>query len=232
MLHRTIRVSFTFPLFAALILLGALPLEAQEQGGGLFVVNYLEVGYGQSAQAAELLRRQRESGRAAPGNLRYEVLQRIARPNQFVILERWETPAAAQAHAESSATGRFLDALAPLQISPLDRREHHALAVAPDDPGNGTVYAVTHVDIVPNLRDTGVALLAELAGAGRADPGNIRFNVLVQSSRGNHLTVVEVWENQAVLESHAMSDHKKHFRNELAPLSGSLYDERIYRPLR
>jgi quinol monooxygenase YgiN len=59
----------------------------------------------------------------------------------------------------------------------------------------------------------------------------MRFEVLQQNSRQNHCTIVEVWRDQPALEAHAMAAHTRHFRDRFQPLSGSLYDERLYKAL-
>ena len=43
------------------------------------------------------------------------------------------------------------------------------------------------------------------------------------------MTVVEVWRNPKAVDAHGMAAHTKQFREKLTPLSGSLYDERLYR---
>jgi quinol monooxygenase YgiN len=90
------------------------------------------------------------------------------------------------------------------------------------------VYAVTHVDIIPPKKDDGIAALQQLAGPSRADAGNLRFEVLQQNSRPNHFTLVEIWKDHAALEGHEMAVHTTTFRELLLPMSGSLYDQRLY----
>jgi quinol monooxygenase YgiN len=51
---------------------------------------------------------------------------------------------------------------------------------------------------------------------------------LQQSSRPNHLTLVEVWRGKVALEKHEVAAHMRKFRNVLLPMSGSLYDQRLY----
>jgi quinol monooxygenase YgiN len=68
-----------------------------------------------------------------------------------------------------------------------------------------------------------------LTEASRSDEGSVRFDLLQQISRPNHLTVVEIWSNQKAVDTHGMAAHKKQFREKLTPLSGSLYDERLYK---
>jgi quinol monooxygenase YgiN len=43
------------------------------------------------------------------------------------------------------------------------------------------------------------------------------------------MTVLEIWTDRTALAAHAMTAHKKAFREKLMPMSGSLYDERLYR---
>jgi quinol monooxygenase YgiN len=93
----------------------------------------------------------------------------------------------------------------------------------------GAIYAVTHVDFIPPKKDEGIAALKELVAPSRQDAGNVRFDVLQQTSRQNHLTVVEIWRDLAALDGHAVAAHTKKFRDQLLPMSGSLFDERLYR---
>ena len=57
----------------------------------------------------------------------------------------------------------------------------------------------------------------------------IRFDVLTQSSRPNHMTVVETWDDADAQAAHSAQAHSKTFRAAIINLSGSLYDERLYR---
>jgi quinol monooxygenase YgiN len=74
-------------------------------------------------------------------------------------------------------------------------------------------------------------LLKQLAEASRTDDGSVRFEVLQQGSRQNHFTLVEIWQDQQAFEAHVMAAHTKQFREKFQPLTGSLYDERLYRAL-
>ena len=44
-------------------------------------------------------------------------------------------------------------------------------------------------------------------------------------------TLVEIGQDQQALEAHAMAAHTRQFREQFQPLSGSLYDERLYKAL-
>ena len=85
--------------------------------------------------------------------------------------------------------------------------------------------------MTPNNTDLAVELLGTLAAESRRDNGNGRFDVLVQSNRRNHMTVVEAWEDAAAQEAHYGANHTRLFRASLFPLSGALYDERLYHAL-
>jgi quinol monooxygenase YgiN len=125
-------------------------------------------------------------------------------------------------------------------------------------PGKGALYVFTHVDIIPTEQippckrqvneagPCGIALVKQLVAAGRKSTGNLRFDALTQANRPNHMEVVEVWKSPADQRKHTVSKAVKDFRDELSaiapgsgvpsdptvllnPLTGSLYDERLYR---
>ena len=124
-------------------------------------------------------------------------------------------------------------------------------------PGKGAVYVLTHVDIIPpeqfapckrQVKETGPCgndLVLQLVAAGRKDAGNLRFDALTQANRPNHMEVVEVWDSAGAQHKHTVSKAVRDFRDELSgippgsgvpgdptvllnPLTGSLYDERLY----
>jgi quinol monooxygenase YgiN len=41
--------------------------------------------------------------------------------------------------------------------------------------------------------------------------------------------VVEIWKNQGAYEAHITAAPTKSFRDQLTPMSGALYDERLYK---
>jgi quinol monooxygenase YgiN len=91
------------------------------------------------------------------------------------------------------------------------------------------VYVVTHVDVPPPRKDDCVALLRTLAAASRKETGNLRYDVVQQSNRPNHFTVIEVWRSRKDFDQHAAAAPARAFRDQLTPMSGALYDERLYR---
>ena len=95
--------------------------------------------------------------------------------------------------------------------------------------GSDAVYVVTHVDVIPPRKEDGLAAVKQLGEDGRAGVGNVRFEVVQQTNRPNHFTVVEVWRDAKAVEAHSMADATRQFRDKLGPMSGALYDERMFK---
>jgi quinol monooxygenase YgiN len=227
-----------------------------------FIVTYIEAAVGSADKVAALIKAQTDASKSEDGNLRFEGLQRIGQANHFVILEAWTVPEARAAHASAAHTVSFRNALEPVLYAPYDERPHVGL-VAGDAKmtaaGNdSTIYVLTHADIIPpeqfapckrQVSESGPCgneMLVGLANFGRTHAGNIRFDILTQSNRSNHMTVVEMWENADAQAAHQNTPEKKAFRDELSGikagsgvnadpqfvlnmLTGSLYDERLFK---
>jgi len=218
-------------LGVSMALLGLTP-PAQGADATFYAVTYVEVTPPSTAEAAAALRRYRQATRADTGALRVDVLQRIDRPSQFVILAAWKDQTAFEAHAAAIGAKELRAKLGPLLASPNDERWHNGLSVASGSAARSTgVYAVTHVDVIPPRKDDGRALLEQLAETSRRDTGNAGFDVLQQTNRPNHFTVVEAWRDRTDFDAHVMAAHTRLFREQLAPMSGALYDERLYAAL-
>jgi quinol monooxygenase YgiN len=84
---------------------------------------------------------------------------------------------------------------------------------------------VTHVDVVPPRKDDAVGLLKSLGDAARKEDGNVRYEVVQQTNRPNHFTVIEIWKDRKAFDAHLAGATVREFRDKLAPMSGSLYDE-------
>ena len=219
-------------LISVALVLGLAQTVTAQDDGTVYVVTYIEVAPAATAQAAALLTAFAEASRGADGNIQFQALQRIGRSSHFAMLGTWRNAEAQDAHARSAAAARFRDALEPLLYSPVDVRVHGDLVTAAGGTvGPAGVFAVTHVDVTPNNTDQAVELLQALASASRVESGSVRFDVMVQANRRNHMTVVETWESRESRDAHYGADHTKTFRGSLFPLSGALYDERLYQAL-
>jgi quinol monooxygenase YgiN len=220
-------------LIAAAMAAAPLAMAQAPAGGTAYVVTYIEVLPSSQGEATGLLKQVAAASRKEAGNERYDILQRIDRKNQFVILEAWTDLKAAEAHAGGDALKQFKDKLKPLQASFYDERPSNGIAVAPAPAsvGKGSIYAVTHVDVIPPSKDDCIVMLKKLADDTRKEPNAERFEAWQQNNRANHFTVTEIWKNRAAHDAHVAAATTTEFREKLGPMSGALYDERLYRSL-
>ncbi|SOH92853.1 Quinol monooxygenase YgiN [Monaibacterium marinum] len=226
-----------------------------------FIVTYIEADAASSDAVKALIEDQTSASTQEDGNLRFEGLQRIGQDNHFVIIEAWASADERNSHAASDHTIAFRNTLEPMLYAPYDERPHVGLDAA--DPSSipagdaDTVYVITHADIIPPEQfapcdrqvdasgPCGNAMMTDLAEFSRDHDGSMRFDILTQSNRANHMTVVEMWDSSASQAAHQITDAKKAFRNELSGipaaggvnpdpqfvlnmLTGSLWDERLY----
>jgi quinol monooxygenase YgiN len=197
----------------------------------VYSVTYAEVLPVSRADGLAVLTAYREATRQEPGNLRCEVVSRVGQPHHFVILEVWQDQAALETHGKAETTTRAREKLQAIRNAPLDERVHTGVSTGPLAPGpaGDAVYVVTHVDVIPPRKDDGLAALLTLADAARAEPGNLRFEVVQQANRPNHFTVIEIWKDAKAVEAHSMTEATRRFRDALGPMSGALYDERFFK---
>ena len=225
--------AFRSALIASALAIALIRTVGAQDAEAAYVVTYIEVSPPSVQQAMELIAAESVAGRSDDGNLLFVALQRIGQPNHFVLLETWATPEAQQSHRDSGRKTAFREALAPLLYSPYDERLHVKLVSETrySEPTADAVYAVTHVDVTPNNVDPALEHLQAMAAASLTEAANERFEVLVQSNRSNHFSVVERWESAQAQMEHIDASHSRAFRESLYPLSGALYDERLYRAL-
>jgi quinol monooxygenase YgiN len=205
--------------------------ETPNPDAPIYVVRYIDVLPSMKKAANTALKQLREACRTDPGNLRCEIAERLEQPNQFVVLEIWKDQKALDAHTTNATASAAHDKIKPMLESPYDVRVHRGLSVVPpQSPPSGRItYAVTHVDVIPPRAADAVTLLTKMAESSRNDPANGRLEVLQQLNRPNHFSVVEIWPNRKIFENHAASPAIIAFRNELQPMTGALYDQRLYK---
>jgi quinol monooxygenase YgiN len=196
----------------------------------MYVVTYFEVAPATVKEARALLMAYRDTSRKEEGSVRFDALHRTERPNHFAMVEAWKGLPSQEAHARSLHTKEFREKLQRLLSAAYDERLHVGLSVGADKAvaGKTAVYVLTHVDVVPTFKDQGASIVKELAEGSRKDAGNLRFDALTQSNRANHMTLVEGWTDRKAFDDHIVAGHVRKFREALGPMSGSLYDERLY----
>jgi quinol monooxygenase YgiN len=206
--------------------------HAQSASTPIHVATYVEVAAPSARNAVALLRQYRDATRQESGNMRAEIAREMGRANRFVMLEIWKDQGALDAHGKSAGTAAFRDKLKVIQNAPYDERVHNAFNVGPNDAiAKRAVVVVSHVDVPPPKKDDVIAALNPLADATRRDPDNLRFEVVQQTSRPNHFTVIEAWKSQKSYDAARGEGVQRQFRDKLGPMLGALYDERLYRPV-
>jgi quinol monooxygenase YgiN len=217
------------------ILLASSGLGAQTRGDlpadpTFYAVSYVEVVPASTAKAIAALKQYRDASRQLEGYIRYELFEQIGRPGHFAIVETWRDQSAFDRAAAAGRKG-LLDALQPFRLSDYDQRPYKTLTVgaAPPAASNRTISVVSHVDVSQDPRVP--AMLEGLAEASRREDGNLRFDVVQHRMRANHFTVIETWQSQKALDAHVAAAHTKQYRDELAPMTGSPLDERVFKAI-
>jgi quinol monooxygenase YgiN len=77
--------------------------------------------------------------------------------------------------------------------------ETNAILVSPS-----ALYVVTHIDIFPPSQAAGLDQIRALSDDSRKDEGNIRFDALQQTNRGNHIILVETCDGMKAIEAHGL----------------------------
>jgi quinol monooxygenase YgiN len=217
--------------FMILMLAAALlPAGAAAQEAIVYGATYVEVAPGATSQGIELLKALAAASRKEDGNLRFQVVQERQRPNRFVVIEAWKDRAAFDGHRKGKPYAEFNEKLASIRNAPPDERVHNALAAAATMPDSthGAIWVITHVDVPPPSKDACIAELKTLTDASRKDSGSLMFEVVQQTNRPNHFTVVEIWKDAKAFDGHGTADHTRRFRANLGPMLGAPYEDRVY----
>jgi quinol monooxygenase YgiN len=229
------RISF-FACALGLTFLSAPPGARAQQpapppAGPIYSVTSIDVAADAYGQAIGILKQYRAAARQQSGNQGADVLQEIGAPYRFVVYESWADQAAFDANDKGAASKELADKLKAISPAPYDRRAYRGVSVAAAKApkGPGAVYLQAHLDVlVPGIAPT-QASAKQLADASRKGVGNLRWDI-VQSTRGagNHHTVFAAWESRRDFDDFLMSPAELKFRDVIAPLLGSPYDDRLY----
>lgn len=224
------------PAFAQPPASGPAPAPVQPAtsaaSGPMYVISYFETAPAAAAGTARVLHGFAADTLRADGNQGILALREDGRPGRFALVEAWRDKAALDAGLKGIDGLR--DHLAAQLIAPFDTRPCQPLDVAaggaPATPG--AAYVLTHVDVVPTVKDQAIAAVKELAAASRNAPGTPRFDVVQQPNRLNHLFLIEAYRSRAALDAHLTAEPTQAFRARLLPMQGALYDERVYQAVR
>jgi len=122
----------------------------------------------------------------------------------------------------------FLCLLAIVMLASYGLATH---ALAQGQGAHDRIYVVTHVDIIPPKAADGTKLVQQYVVDTRKDPGLVRVEAGSEIARGNHISIVEVWQNQKAFDGHVAAAHTRQFRQQIDPMLGSPYDERLHQTI-
>jgi quinol monooxygenase YgiN len=194
-----------------------------------YAVSYIEVAPSKAADARKALKTYRDASAKSAGVVQFDAFERIGYKHHFAIVEHWASTKSRTDNAATAPGKAFRDAIAPMLITAYDERPHYALSTGSTvKAAKSAVFTVTHVDIIPPKKDEGVGSVKKLAEVSRGTAGNLRFDALTQANRPNHMTLVESWKDRAAQEANTAAAATKTFRTNLLPMTGSLFDERLY----
>lgn len=206
-----------------------MPFAQVQNDSPVFAVAYIEVIPSMTEQAIKLLQAHAKASRAREGNLRFQLLQRVGRPNHFAILDAWQDGQHRDEHAAASKA--FRDELEEMLYSPYDERRSFPAQGTSAAGRDGEVYVLTHIDFAPPALEQGLGAVAALIAASRQESGAIEIGLIVQDNRKNHMTLFEVWSSNEAHENHVMAEHTMRARGDMQNGIGALYDERLYQRL-
>lgn len=210
----------------ALALCLARPAAAQVPPA--YAVTYLEIKSGAVSAARKALGDYGAASRKEAGNLSFTVLEETGRGSRFAILETWASRAVLEQHYRAPSAAQMLAHLAGLRTAPDDRRIYAALYAAAPENHTGPIHVMTHVDVMPPFAAGCAQLLKAMRADTPGDHGNVAYDVLRQDHELNHFTVAEVWASRKDFEAHASATHTRAFRQKLLPMTGALFDERVF----
>jgi quinol monooxygenase YgiN len=127
---------------------------------------------------------------------------------------------------------RFAEALAILALTVLTFTPAPAIPAQQKPPAEsslaGALFVVSHVDLLPDSLPTARPALLQYVADSRKDPGALRIELLVQTDRANHFTIVSVWADEKSFNAHLAAAHTRDFRAKLQAGLGSPFDERLH----
>jgi len=199
--------------------------------GPVYVTTFFEVTPGSTAQATTALKDYRDAARKEPGAMSSDVLQEVGAPYRFASNEVWRDWAAYDEHVKAIARSQLFQKMLPIQFGPPDARPHlgHSVSAGMGNITPNSVIILSHLDVTPPAIPKLLDIMKPLIEGSGKDAGMTKYQILRQAPGiGNHFRLFEVWASERAWDAHNLAAHTQEFRNELAPLLGTPYDQRKY----
>ena len=199
----------------------------------VYAVAYIEVLPDKEKQGRRLILDHVADAKKAAGIVSIDALAREGYPDQFALIEQWQSQKAKDDYTAGTSVKDFRAALAKIEAAALDERIQGPLFVESDKPATlPPIVVMTHIDVIPTALETARGRIKQLVDGNRHKNANVRYDILVQTNRQNHMTLIEGWKSEADKNAESAAAETVSFRHDLLPMSGSPYDERTYHPLR
>lgn len=199
--------------------------------GPVYVTTFFEVTPTKTAVARTMLKDYRDATRKEPGAMSSDLLQEVGAASRFATNEVWRDWAAYDAHLKASAKDQLYAKMVPIQFGPPDARQHLGHFVGPDmgAPTGNSVIILSHLDVTPPAIPKLLEIMKPLSEGSVKEQGMTRYQILRQAPGiGNHFRLFEVWASERAWDAHNLAAHTQAFRNDLAALLGTPYDQRKY----
>ena len=92
----------------------------------------------------------------------------------------------------------------------------------------GSIFVVTHIDVIPTNLDQAIPVLKNFATESKDDPGVVSFQLITWAPTTNHFQLIQIYNSLAAFNRHVQAPHTIAFRSAIQPFIGAPYDERIY----
>jgi len=217
-------------LSLAFVLLKIAIASAADINAGLApVLTFFDVRVELRGHTANVLRQKAEAVGEQPSKQTI-VLQEIARPERFAALER---PVLDVSSADGRDSGTLSMGIVEDLIAPPDQRftrefDDISTSTRPSIDASANLYVITNLEIAASSLPQAELALHNFATAVRQINGNRGVEILRQVNHANHFNLISAWTGEAPFHAFAASVRARHFRQTIAPLLGSPYDERLY----
>jgi quinol monooxygenase YgiN len=123
--------------------------------------------------------------------------------------------------------GLFLRALLVAIAVMVATPDARAQAPAPS-PGDGPVYSVIYVEVMPPATAEGGTLLRRYQAATRSEDGNLRCEVVQRIGQPHQFAILEIWRDQKAFEAHGKGASSTDMRGRIAAIRNAPTDERVH----
>jgi len=95
----------------------------------------------------------------------------------------------------------------------------------------GPRYVVTYLEVSPTATADGTKAVRQFRDAVRAEPGNLRAEVLQRLGQPHQIVLLEAWRDQTSADIHAQASSTIRFHEQIRAIQNAPADVRIHFPL-